>query len=135
MDIIFHELIEEKILMVQGDNLDVSEILSSKRLSILRKFVHGYDFLFIDEAQEIPDIGINLKLIVDNIPELKILISSSSTFDLRNRIGEPLTGRSKYFKLYPIAQLETNEDYLESKGNLETKLIYGTYPQVFTTDS
>lgn len=50
MDIIFHELIEEKILMVQGDNLDVSEILSSKRLSILRKFVHGYDFLFIDEA-------------------------------------------------------------------------------------
>ena len=121
---------DKKIRVVQGDNLDVAEILSSRRLSVLKQFVAGYDYLFIDEAQKIPDIGINLKLIVDNIPDLAVFVTGSSAFDLRNKIGEPLTGRNKYFYLYPIAQLELDEDYLTSKENLESRLIYGSYPQV-----
>jgi uncharacterized protein len=121
---------DKKILVVQGDNLDVAEILSSRRLSVLKQFVAGYDYLFIDEAQKIPDIGINLKLIVDNIPDLAVFVTGSSAFDLKNKIGEPLTGRNKYFYLYPIAQLELGEDYLTSKENLESRLIYGSYPQV-----
>jgi predicted AAA+ superfamily ATPase len=123
-------IVDKKILVVQGDNLDVAELLSSRRLSILKQFVAGYDYLFIDEAQKITDIGINLKLIVDNIPDLSVFVTGSSAFDLKNKIGEPLTGRSKYFYLYPIAQLEFDEDYLTSKENLESRLIYGSYPQV-----
>lgn len=121
--------------MVQGDNLDVAEILSSQRLSVLKQFTAGYDFLFIDEAQKIPDIGINLKLIVDNIPALAIFVTGSSAFDLKNKIGEPLTGRSKYYYLYAIAQLELKEDYLAAKENLESRLIFGSYPQVIMANT
>lgn len=116
--------------MVNGENLDVAEILSSQRLSILRSFLAGYDYLFIDEAQKIPGIEINLKLLVDSIPEVIVFVTGSSGFDLKNKLGEPLTGRSKYFHLYPVAQLELEEDYLKAKENLETRLIYGSYPQV-----
>ena len=122
----------KQILMVQGDNLDVAEILSSQRLSVLKQFTAGYDYLFIDEAQKIPGIGNNLKLIVDNIPELAVFVTGSSAFDLKNKIGEPLTGRSKYFYLYPIAQVELKDDFLTSKENLASRLIYGSYPQIMT---
>jgi uncharacterized protein len=122
----------EKVLIVQGDNLDVSEILSSQRLSLLKRFTEGVTHLFIDEAQKIPGIGINLKLMADNIPGLHILVSGSSAFDLKNKVGEPLTGRSHFFHLYPIAQMELRENFLETKENLETRLLYGGYPQVIT---
>jgi len=121
--------------MVQGDNLDIAEILSSQRLSVLKQFTAGYDYLFIDEAQKIPNIGINLKLAVDNIPDLSVFVTGSSAFDLKNKIGEPLTGRSKYYYLYPIAQLELKEDYLKAKENLESRLIFGSYPQVILADT
>lgn len=121
--------------MVQGDNLDVAEILSSQRLSVLRRFTAGYDYLFIDEAQKIPNIGNNLKLIADTIPGIMVFVTGSSAFELRNQIGEPLTGRSRFFYLYPIAQLEVNESYLQSRENLETRLIYGSYPQVITSET
>ncbi|MBP6977863.1 MAG: ATP-binding protein [Bacteroidales bacterium] len=130
MQYIKTQLDNRRILMVNGENLDVAEILSSQRLSILRSFLAGYDYLFIDEAQKIPGIEINLKLLVDSIPEVIVFVTGSSGFDLKNKLGEPLTGRSKYFHLYPVAQLELEEDYLKAKENLETRLIYGSYPQV-----
>jgi uncharacterized protein len=135
MDRIRNRIEGRQILMVQGDNLDVEEILSSQRLSVLKQFTAGYDYLFIDEAQKIPEIGINLKLIVDNIPTLAIFVTGSSAFDLKNKIGEPLTGRSKYYYLYPIAQLELKEDYLAAKENLESRLIFGSYPQVIMANT
>ncbi len=131
MEEIRAKLSGSKILMVQGDNLDVSEILSSQRKSVLERLVKGYDFLFIDEAQAIPGIGKNLKLMVDTIPSLAIFISGSSAFDLRSNTGEPLTGRSTFLNLYPFAQLELGQDFLTAKENLENQLIYGSYPQVY----
>ncbi len=125
----------EKVLMVQGENLDVSEVLSSQRLIQLKRFTEGFSYLFIDEAQKIPDIGINLKLMTDNIPGLHILVSGSSSFDLRKNIGEPLTGRSHFFHLYPVAQMELAENFLQTKENLELRLVYGGYPQVITASS
>ena len=124
------KLNEKNILMVDGENLDVAEILSSQRLALITSFVKGYKYLFIDEAQKIFNIGINLKLIVDNIRGLHIFVTGSSAFDLRNKLGEPLTGRSQFFYLYPIAQLELNEDFLKAKENLENRLIYVSDPQV-----
>jgi predicted AAA+ superfamily ATPase len=125
----------EKVLMVQGENLDVSEVLSSQRLIQLKRFTEGVSYLFIDEAQKIPNIGINLKLMTDNIPGLHILVSGSSSFDLRKNIGEPLTGRSHFFHLYPVAQMELEENFLQTKENLELRLVYGGYPQVITASS
>lgn len=126
--------IDNKVLMVHGENLDVAEILSSQRTSTLKQFVEGYQYLFIDEAQTIPRIGVNLKLMVDTIPQLSILVSGSSAFDLKRNIGEPLVGRSHYFHLYPFAQLElgAHQNFLNTKEQLETNLIFGSYPQVIT---
>lgn len=128
-------LTDKKILMVEGDNLDVAEILSSQRLSVLRRFTAGYDYLFIDEAQKIPNIGNNLKLIADTISGIIVFVTGSSAFELRNQIGEPLTGRSRFFYLYPIAQIELDESYLQARENLETRLIWGSYPQVITAET
>ncbi len=135
MEYIKSTLTDEKILMVQGDNLDVAEILSSQRLSVLKRFTSGYDYLFIDEAQKIPNVGNNLKLIADAIPKIKVFVTGSSAFELRNQIGEPLTGRSKFLYLYPIAQLEIDENFLQSRENLEARLIYGSYPQIITSEN
>lgn len=135
MEQIKDRLSNQRVLMVQGDNIDVAEIISSRRLSILKRFTSGYDYLFIDEAQKIPNIGQSLKLMVDTIPELIIFVTGSSAFDLKNKIGEPLTGRNKYFYLYPIAQMELAEDYLQSKQNIESRLIYGSYPQVIVAEN
>jgi hypothetical protein len=89
-------------------------------------------FLIIDEAQEILNIGKKLKLMVDTIPDLKVLITGSSAFEINNQIGEPLVGRMTSLNLYPIAQLEFSqtENFLDTKNNLEERLIFGSYPEV-----
>jgi len=124
---------DTNIIHVQGEDLEVAEILSSSKLSVLKQFLHGYKYLFIDEAQEIPDIGKNLKLIVDNIPEVSVFITGSSAFNLHSETGEPLVGRSIFLKLYPFAISELHEDFLQTKQTLSEKLIYGMYPQTITS--
>lgn len=120
----------KKILSVQGDDLDISEILSIPRASVLQNFTANYDYLFIDEAQAIPNIGASLKLLVDTIQTLSIFVTGSSAFTLEKSLAEPLVGRMQYFHLFPFSQIELGEDFLESRKNLEFKLIYGSYPQV-----
>lgn len=124
-----------RVLMVHGESLDVAEALSSQRTSILKRFIGNYDYLFIDEAQKIPNIGVNLKLIVDTIPQVAVFVTGSSSFDLRNNIGEPLVGRSLYFYLYPFSLLELANEYLVQQNELEQQLIYGFYPQVYLAES
>jgi len=137
MEQLKRDLKNRKILMVTGDNLDAAEILASRRLSVLEKLTAGYDTLFVDEAQSVPNIGSSLKLLADSRPGLSILVSGSSSFDLKNKIGEPLTGRIYFFHLHPLAQVELKEteDFLKTRALLDDKLIYGLYPQVFTASS
>lgn len=126
----------KNILMVHGENLDVIEALSSQRTGTLKRFIGENEYLFVDEAQKIPRIGVNLKLIVDTIPDVSILVTGSSSFDLRNKIGEPLVGRSQYFYLYPFSLLEVaSTNYIKQKEILEEQLIYGFYPQVYTSET
>lgn len=133
MNLIIKKIGEKEVLVANGESLDTAEILSSQRTSVLKQFIGEKKFLFIDEAQKIPKIGANLKLIVDTIPDVSVFVSSSSAFDLKNQIGEPLVGRSKYYFLYPFAQMELSntENFLEIKESLPNKLVYGTYPQVY----
>mgnify|MGYP006291718877 FL=1 len=120
-----------KSLVISGEDFDVQEIFSSQKLSLLESTTSGYTHLFIDEAQKIPNIGINLKLIIDNIPGISIFFTGSSSFELYNQIGEPLTGRSIFLNLFGFSQEELNEDFLEARKSLDNKLIYGLYPQVY----
>ncbi|MFZ4705715.1 MAG: ATP-binding protein [Bacteroidales bacterium] len=135
MEEIRNDLTAGKVLLIHGENLDVAEIISSQRTSILKRYLAGYDMLFIDEAQKIPNIGQNLKLIVDTLPEIGIFVTGSSAFDLRQKIGEPLTGRSRNYFLFPFSQVELNESALQAKENLETRLIYGYYPRVVLSET
>jgi uncharacterized protein len=128
---IAERLSEKRVLKLNGEDLTVAEILASGRQEILENLTKGYDYVIIDEAQSISGIGKNLKLLIDTRPDLSILATGSASFDLRNQIGEPLTGRSVFFMLYPFAYGELGLDYLQSQKSLSEMLIFGAYPQVF----
>lgn len=135
METIKSALSEKKILMMHGENLDDAEIIASQRTSVFRRYFSGYDFLFIDEAQKVPNIGQNLKLMIDTLPDLGIFVTGSSAFDLRNKIGEPLTGRNRNYFLFPFAQAELGETALQAREKLPERLIYGYYPQVVSAST
>ncbi|MEI6057180.1 MAG: DUF4143 domain-containing protein, partial [Lentisphaerota bacterium] len=95
------------------------------------------DLVVIDEAQRISNIGLGLKILIDQLPDLKVIASGSSSFELSSKIGEPLTGRQKIITLYPLSFLELKEEYgpMHSMEMLESFLIYGMYPETITNDN
>jgi predicted AAA+ superfamily ATPase len=117
-----------------GDNISTRNILSSDDFTLIGSYIEGYQLLAIDEAQRIPNIGSGLKILVDNNPDLKIIVTGSSSFDLSQQIGEPLTGRKTTLTLFPFAQQELLALYNkhELKEQLENFLIFGSYPEVIT---
>lgn len=125
---------EGKVLLLNGEDLDSVSILNEKSISNYSHILDGVNLLAIDEAQAIPDIGSKLKLIVDEIPGISVVATGSSSFDLLNKAGEPLVGRSALFYLTPFSQREIGqvENALETRQNLESRLIYGSYPEVVT---
>lgn len=126
-----------KTLKINADEQKYHDILNSRDLDKMKSLVSGYELLFIDEAQRIENIGINLKILADGLPNLKIIVTGSSSFELANKIKEPLTGRVWTYNLYPLSFLELSGHYnnFELKGYLDNFLIYGSYPEVFTTEN
>jgi len=126
-----------RILRVNADELRYTDILSSRDQIKLSLFVKGYNLLFIDEAQRIPDIGINLKIIHDTIPGVRCFVTGSSSFELANKIHEPLTGRTSTYILFPISltELETRYNPVELQSRLEEFMVYGMYPDIFNQHS
>ncbi len=126
------ELANLKTLRVNADQAKYIDVLSSKDLLKLRQLIHGSQMLFVDEAQRVPEIGINLKIIHDEIPDLKVLVTGSSSFLLSDRITESLTGRKKVFTLLPVSIGELSAVFspFELNDRLEQFLIYGLYPEV-----
>jgi uncharacterized protein len=124
----------DKKLVLNGEDSTALALLADRSIANYRNLLNNIDLLVIDEAQNIPQIGNILKLIVDEIPRVKVIASGSSSFDLLNKTGEPLTGRSYSFYLFPISQSELSltENRLETRQNLETRLIYGSYPEIIT---
>ena len=133
----FLESVEDDVLFVNGDDIVVRQYLESLSIEKLKDFVGNHSMLLIDEAQYIHQIGLNLKLIVDHIPSLRVIATGSSSFDLAKDIGEPLTGRKKVLQLFPLAQLEIAqlEKLHQTKANLDSRLIYGSYPEVVVQQS
>lgn len=126
------EAVDENVLFVSGDDVVVRQYLESQSISKLRDFVGDHSLLVVDEAQYIQKIGLNLKLIVDHIPTVQIIATGSSSFELAKDVGEPLTGRKSILTLFPLAQMEISniEKRHETQANLESRLIYGSYPEV-----
>jgi len=128
--------VDEPYLLVSGEDINVQGYLSSQSIEKLSAFVGANRLLVVDEAQKVPNIGANLKLIVDHIPEMRVIATGSSSFDLARSVGEPLTGRKTTLKLFPLAQLEIGqiEQRHQTDANLESRLIYGAYPEVVLTN-
>lgn len=112
-------------------------VLSSRDLRQLRDLTSGYDLLFVDEAQRVPEIGVNLKLLADEIPGLRIIATGSSSLDLASKTREPLTGRAWTHILHPIALCELAKLYnpFEMADMLPDRMVYGSYPELFTMSS
>lgn len=126
-----------KTLKINADEKKYHDLLGSRDLDKMRSLVSGYELLFIDEAQRIGNIGINLKILADGLKDLKIIVTGSSSFELANEIKEPLTGRVWTYTLFPLSFLELSGhcNSFELNGFLNHFLIFGAYPEVFTTEN
>ncbi|MCD8290037.1 MAG: ATP-binding protein [Prevotella sp.] len=126
-----------RTMLLNGEDYDTVALLQNRSVANYRHLLEGVDLLAIDEAQSVPQIGNILKLIVDELPNVSIIASGSSSFDLLNKAGEPLVGRSSQFRLTPFSQREIAqiETPLQTRQNLEARLIYGSYPDVVMLDS
>lgn len=126
------------ILRTTGDDVVARNILGSQDLRQIVEWAQGYEIIFIDEAQQIPSIGLALKMLIDYRPELTIIVTGSSSFDLFGQLGEPLTGRQTALKMFPLSMGELQALYHnqhELRQSLETYLIYGSYPEVVSASS
>ncbi len=121
-----------RVLTLNGEDYDAQSLLATRSISNYRNLLSGIDLLAIDEAQNIPEIGKIIKLIVDELPGIRVIATGSSSFDLLNKMGEPLVGRASQFILSPFSQQElaSVESVLETRQNLENRLIYGSYPDI-----
>lgn len=119
------------------DEIDIRRALVDKTSTELKAFFGNKKLAVLDEAQRIKNIGLTLKIIADNFPELQIIATGSSSFDLSNEIAEPLTGRKIEFYLYPFSLEEIRAIYsnLELARLLERKIIYGMYPEIILNES
>ena len=123
-----------KYKLDSGDNIRTQQILSSQDFGQILAYIEGYELLAIDEAQNIPNIGMGLKIIVDQVPGIRVVVTGSSSFELAGQVGEPLTGRKHTLTLYPLAQQELLSTYnkFELQEKLVDFLIFGSYPEVIT---
>lgn len=119
---------------LNADEADILEAFTDAKTStqLIQLIGPNNKLVIIDEAQQIPDIGKKLKLIYDSKTEIQIIATGSSAFDLQNNTAEPLTGRKKTFQLFPLSysEIAQNTSPLEAKRLLDTRLIYGSYPDV-----
>ncbi len=121
-----------KYKLDSGDNIRTQQILSSQDFGQILPYIEGYELLAIDEAQNIPNIGMGLKIIVDQVPGIRVIATGSSSFELAGQVGEPLTGRKTTLSLFPMAQSELLSVYnrFELREKLADFLIFGAYPEV-----
>lgn len=122
-------------LYLEGDDPKTALLLEDRSSTELTTIVLNHDLVVIDEAQRIKNIGVVLKLLADNNPGIKIVATESSSFDLANKLSEPLTGRNRKFLLYPLSIAELIKAYskFEVEKQLEDYLLFGTYPQIIST--
>lgn len=122
----------EDVLWMNGDEQDIRNLFENISSTRLKAIIGKNNIVVIDEAQRITDIGIGIKLITDNFPNVQVFATGSSSFDLSNKVREPLTGRKFEYYMFPLsfAELVEYNGLLEEKRLLTHRLIYGSYPDV-----
>lgn len=123
---------EKKVQFWNCDESDVRQFLSEANSAKLKSFVGNSDFIVIDEAQRVKDIGLTIKLLHDSFPNVQLAVTGSSSLDLSNSINEPLTGRKFEYNLFPFStnELVNHTSMLEEMRLLKNRLVYGFYPDV-----
>ncbi len=132
---LLNKLNKENIAAFNGDDLRTRDLFGTPSLDLLKNAVGDKKYLFIDEAQNIPNIGLSLKLLFDSL-KIHIIITSSASLDLADKLGEPMTGRASTFALYPIAAGEKPWEFggaeTETANRLNEFLRFGMYPKTLT---
>lgn len=118
-----------------GDETDIRSLLEKPTSTQLKSLIGNHKTLIIDEAQRIENIGLCIKLITDNIKNVKVIATGSSAFELANKINEPLTGRKWEYHLYPLSfgEMVAHTNLLEENRLLHHRLVYGYYPEIITS--
>lgn len=128
-----------KCKFVSGDNIETRNVLSSQSSEIIGEYIEGYELVAIDEAQRIPNVGLGLKILVDNFPGVFVVITGSASLDLSYKVGEPLVGRMYTYHLFPlwIGELTEGKNAFELSETKKDRMVFGSYPEVLTakTDS
>jgi predicted AAA+ superfamily ATPase len=119
-------------LLLDGDDPKTKTLLTEPNTEQIRTIIGKYKFVFIDEAQRVEGIGLTMKIITDRFKDVQLFTSGSSSFDLSNKINEPLTGRKWEYQLFPISweEYESHHGYLYAEQQLENRLLFGFYPDV-----
>jgi len=119
-------------LFLDADDPSTRTLLENPTTEQIKSIVGNYKYIFLDEAQRIPGIGLTLKIITDQFKDIQLFVSGSSSFDLGNELNEPLTGRKWEYELFPITweEFENNIGYLKAEQQLENRLLFGFYPEV-----
>jgi predicted AAA+ superfamily ATPase len=123
---------ENKVLYLNCDEPDIRSMLENASSTSLKALIGNNRLILIDEAQRVKNIGLTLKLLVDNFKEIQIIATGSSALELANEINEPLTGRKREYHLYPFstAEMVANSSVMQEMRLLEQRMIYGFYPDI-----
>lgn len=120
------------VLWMNGDEPDIQQLFAQMTSSRIRAIIGNKRFLIIDEAQRIPDIGLRLKLVTDQVKDVQVIATGSSSFELANKVNEPLTGRKREFRMFPISfnEMVSHSGLLDELRLLPHRMVYGYYPEV-----
>lgn len=123
-------------IWINGDEYDIQERFKNATSTQLKSLVGNHKLVIIDEAQRLENIGLGLKLLHDTYPEIQIVATGSSAFELRNKTNEPLTGRKLEYQMFPFSYQELKEHHTEliEKRHLNTRLVFGSYPEVINNE-
>lgn len=121
-------------LQLNCDEPEIRDMLSNTNIANLRLLIANNRIVMIDEAQRVENIGMTLKLITDNFPDVQLLVTGSSSFELQDKLNEPLTGRKFEYHLFPIstAEILNSQGLMKVNQTLEQRLIFGSYPDIIT---
>ena len=125
---------DKRTFFATGDDIKLRSLFNSEIRDDILAFARLYDLIIVDEAQNIQKLGIAIKIIIDEFPEKIIILTGSSSFQISQNIGEPLTGRHYTLNYLPFAQSEIEISDFERKNKLEEYLLYGSYPEVLSTE-
>lgn len=131
---LLNELLGENknALWLNGDDIDVQNLFHEMSSTRMRALLGNNKFLVIDEAQRIPNIGLRIKLVTDQVSDVQVIATGSSSFELASKVNEPLTGRKREFKMFPLTfkEMVSHSNLLDELRMIPHRLVYGYYPEV-----